>query len=60
MFWGMNNVVKGKCSVHCETRERVKAIRKGKIKERIGNAEVDNRFLKFGLFSGFSLATSKK
>jgi hypothetical protein len=29
-FGGMNSVVKGKFTVHCETRERVKAIRKGK------------------------------
>jgi len=29
MFWGMSSVVNGKGSVHCETRERVKAIRKG-------------------------------
>jgi hypothetical protein len=31
-----------------------------KIKERTENAEVDNRFLKFILFSGFTLATNKK
>jgi hypothetical protein len=37
MFWGMNSVVNGRFSLHCETRERVKAIRKGKNERKDRN-----------------------
>jgi len=46
--------------VYCETRERVKAIRKGKNSRKDRKRGSGQPFLKFTLFSGFTLATNKK